>query len=234
MSQLNRAIKQVFRSFGLEISRRQTVPSPLLYHRINLLLDVGANVGQYALSARAEGYANRIVSFEPLPSAHEILTHAAKPDSSWFVHERCALGSLAGETPINISKNSYSSSLLPMLSSHSAAAPDSVYIGAELTNVITLDSIFDRYRRSNERVFLKIDTQGFEKEVLDGASASLNEIMCVQLELSLLPLYESQHLYDYFLEYLKNAGFDLWTIIPGFSDTRTGQLLQFDGVFFRK
>jgi FkbM family methyltransferase len=235
MKLLNTAVKKVFRAVGFNISRlHQPPPDPLVYHQVDLVFDVGANIGQYGMRARDAGYRGRIVSFEPLPLAHELLTQVAKADKCWTVHPRAAVGSRPGKTEINISKNSYSSSILPMLATHSSAAPESVYIGKAATDVITLDSVFKIYRPGNERTFLKIDTQGFERVVLEGAERSLPQIIGVQLELSTVPLYENQSLYGHFLDYFEDRGFALWSLIPGFTDPGTGRMLQFDGIFVRE
>ena len=239
MSLLKTIVKKSFHAAGFDVSRIRRVPaprppSPLVHHGIELLFDVGANAGQYAMLTRTEGYDGRIVSFEPLPDAFEALARNAASDPLWTVHERCALGAVPGEAELNIAGNSYSSSLLPMLHTHSDAAPDSVYVAKALTKVITLDSVFDRYRTRGEKVFVKIDTQGFEAEVLKGASECLRQVYALELELSLVPLYENQQLYDYFLALLSESGFFLWSLSPVFSDQRTGQSLQVDGVFVRK
>src|SRR5688572_23878121 len=83
---------------------------------------------------------------------------------------RAAVGAAPGQTEINIAGNSASSSLLPMLKSHSDAAPQSAIVGRTPTDVIPLDSVFDLYYREGRRVFLKIDTQGYERPVLEGAT----------------------------------------------------------------
>jgi FkbM family methyltransferase len=232
---LKRAIKRSLQQRGIRFSQMRYAdpPSPLVALGIDLVFDVGANVGQFARNAREEGYRNTIVSFEPLSDAHGLLIQSAGGDERWIVHERCALGAAPGEANMNVAQNSFSSSLLPMLATHSDAAPESVYIGHDLTRVITLDSVFDHYGVGSDRVFLKIDTQGYEKQVLDGARASLPRIMAVQLELSVVPLYESQSLYRHFFAFFEEAGFTLWSLSPGFTDRRTGQLLQFDAVFVR-
>jgi FkbM family methyltransferase len=227
-------VKGGFRKFGLSVSKAiEPPPAPFLHARTDLLLDVGANIGQYARLTRAQGYKNRLVSFEPLPDAHTALVKAARSDKAWIIHPRCAVGAEVGETDINVAKNSYSSSVLPMLAAHASADPDSIYVGKERTQVVTLDSIFPMYYHGSENVFLKIDTQGYEKRVLEGAKQSLKHIKGVQLELSIVPLYESEQLYDYFFEFFKEHGFTLWSLIPGFADKTTGRLLQFDGVFLR-
>ena len=230
-------IKYIFNTFGLNISktpRAVNLPTnPLIYHKIQLVFDVGANIGQYAIESRHQGYKGKLISFEPLPEAHKILIANSKDDPLWTVHKRVAIGSNPGQTEINISENSVSSSILPMLKSHFLAAPNSAYIGKTFTDVITLDSVFDMYRKANEKSFLKIDTQGFEKEVLEGCVKNLGNIFAVQLELSIVALYDNQSLYKEFLSFFDVNGFFLWSIIPGFQNSDTGQLLQFDAIFVR-
>lgn len=232
---LNKAIKKIFEIAGLKLSRIENAsPIPLTQQKFELLFDVGANTGQYAQARRKGGYKGQIVSFEPLPEAYEILTHNSHSDLLWSTHHRCAIGASPGEAEINISQNSASSSLRPMLHAHSSAAPESVYIGKAKTEVITLDSIFSTYRRNQEKTFLKIDTQGFESEVLKGVEGNLRNISAVQLELSTIPLYEGQNLYKYFFDFFEENDFILWSLIPGFANRSTGQLLQFDAVFVRQ
>jgi hypothetical protein len=96
-----------------------------------------------------------------------------------------------------------------------------------------LDSVVNQYRRNNEKTFLKIDTQGFEKEVLNGLSLNLENILAIQLELSITPLYENQELYEYFFSFFKKNNFRLWNLIPGFFNPQTGELLQFDAIFVK-
>lgn len=235
MRTLKAVVKDTFRAVGLDISiMANRPPSALLHHQTDLLFDVGANIGQYALRSRKEGYRGRIVSFEPLPDAYATLLEKSKKDPLWTIHERCAVGSGPSEAEINISKNSFSSSLRGMLSSHSSAAPESLYIGKAKTNVIALDSVFELYSKPGDRIFLKIDTQGFETEVLNGVCDHLRNVNLVQLELSVIPLYENQDPYRYYLDFFEKNGFILWSLIPGFSHPSTGQLLQFDAVFVNK
>ena len=99
--------------------------------------------------------------------------------------------------------------------------------------MVTVDSIFAKYCKPGEKVFLKIDTQGFEGEVLNGAQNVLHQIAIVQLEMSIVPLYVGQRLYDYFFSFFKERGFFLWSLERGFYDPISGQHLQFDGTFVR-
>ena len=80
---------------------------------------------------------------------------------------------------------------------------------------------------------MKIDTQGYEDRVLKGATELLNRTTGVQLELSLIPLYKGQLLYDEIIKKLEAIGFELWSINPVFTEPVTGRLLQVDATFFR-
>jgi FkbM family methyltransferase len=200
---------------------------------IDLILDVGANIGQFAREIRAFGYAGRIVSFEPLADAHRSLAEAASNDGAWQVHPRCAIGDRDGEIAINVSANSVSSSLLPMTDAHVGAAGASAYVGRETVPLKRLDGAAGSYLESAVHPFLKIDTQGFEWQVLDGAALSLPRLRGVLCELSLVELYEGQRLWREVVERLENAGFTLWNLQPGFADPRDGRTLQIDAVFFR-
>jgi FkbM family methyltransferase len=200
---------------------------------IDLVLDVGANAGQFAREIRAFGFAGRIVSFEPLSDAHRLLLEAAADDDQWQVHPRCALGDRDGEITINVSANSVSSSLLPMTGAHVGAAGASAYVGRETVPLFRLDAAAHAYLAAARHPFLKIDTQGFEWQVLDGAAESLPRFRGVLCELSLVELYEGQHLWRDVIERLERGGFTLWNVQPGFADPRDGRTLQIDAVFFR-
>lgn len=200
---------------------------------VDLVLDVGANSGQFASKLRSLGYAGRMVSFEPLSIAHRELENAAGRDPLWTVHDRCAIGALDGEAVINIAGNYLSSSILPMLESHLSAAPGSVYVGVEKVPVYRLDTAAPPYLEKSRKPLLKIDTQGYEWHVLDGAAEILPRITGVLCELSLIPLYEGQHLWLDVIKRLEAEGFTLWAIFGGFTDKRYGRTLQVDALFLR-
>jgi FkbM family methyltransferase len=205
----------------------------LALHRIELVIDVGANDGGYGRHLRQGGYRGPIVSFEPLPDAHAKLVQQARGDMSWTVAPAGALGEQAQEVDIHIAGNSKSSSLLTMLESHRQAAPQSVTIGTHRVQVRRLDDIELSPLRTANRMLLKVDTQGYEIPVLRGATNTLGRCAGVQLEMSLVPLYEGQALYRDLIGWLEARGFVLWALLPGFSDPTTGRMLQADGVFFR-
>ena len=200
---------------------------------IDLLIDVGANKGQYALSRRTSGYRGEILSFEPLSAAHARLLALARSDPNWTIADRMALGDRSGHIEINLAGNSASSSLLPMLDTHLAVAPHSRYIGKETVLLRRLDDVLQS-KVDGRNIFLKLDVQGFESYVLNGAENILAKIIGLQLEMSLLPLYEGEVLMPEMSQLLRARGFGLWDLQPGLRDPGTGRLLQVDAVFTRQ
>lgn len=197
------------------------------------VLDVGANTGQFGSALREWGYCGRILSFEPLSGAHGALLRNTQHDSSWDVAPRCAIGSKEEMARLNISANSVSSSLLGISDKHVSSAPESKYVGTESVHVFPLDSIVPGLCDDDQTFFLKIDTQGFEESVLDGAGKTLVRCRAVQLELSLTQLYSSRFLFQDGLTRMNQAGFSVFAIYPGFLDRTTGQTLQADVIFVR-
>lgn len=201
-------------------------------YKINKILDVGANVGNYGVDMRTNGYSNELISFEPMKKAFEQLKSKADGDAKWKI-QHFALGDKNEISEINISENSLSSSINEMLPQHENSAPESKYIGTEEIQVKTLDSIFDEICSKDDNIFLKIDTQGFEKNVLEGAEKSLEYIDTVQVEMSLTPLYKNETLYTDLIDLLSKKGYSLVHVEHVFSDPETGRLLQVDGIFHR-
>lgn len=233
-------VRKIARHLGVELTRylpsnssASQLARVLDMTGINLVFDIGANEGQFAREIREYGYTGQIVSFEPLSSAREKLSTLASLDPNWEVHGQTAVGDRDGEIEINISGNSVSSSILPMLDSHSSAEVGSAYIDSERVPIARLDSIAGCYLSSESKLLIKIDTQGFEWQVLDGARETLQQACGVLCELSLVPLYEDQRLWRDIVDRLDAEGFMLWALQKGFTDPRTGQSLQMDGIFLR-
>jgi len=205
----------------------------LACRNVTVVFDIGANVGQFGKELRLVGYRGRIVSFEPLSSAHARLTNAAKGDANWIVAPRMAVGSSDGLADINVSGDSVSSSVLDMLDVHVEAAPDSVYIGRERTVLRKLDTLARDYLEDGDVLFVKADVQGCEAQVLEGARDLFPRIVGLHLELALVPCYRGQVDFDQVTQALRSAGFSLWLLSPGTVDEHTGRQLQVDTVFFR-
>ena len=226
--------------FGLDVKKFIPGSSPsaqlkvsLAKFNIDIVFDVGANTGQFGKELRSSGYDGQIVSFEPLSEAYMHLKNLCDTDKKWTAHPRCAVGERAGFVTINVAGNSASSSLLPMLDSHILAAPHTAYIGKEEVEIQMLDSIIPGYLDGFKNPLLKIDTQGYEWAVLDGSKEVLSLMMGVVLEMSLVPLYEGQHLWGEIIERLEGLGFSLWALQPEFIDPCDGRTLQVNGIFYR-
>lgn len=233
-------LRRAANSIGFDIHRHRPEASEngrlaamLASHGVDLVLDVGANIGQFARALRESGYRGRLVSFEPLSTAHAQLLRASQDDARWEIAPRAAIGNHEGEVEMHIAGNSVSSSALGMLDSHDKAAPGATYVGSERVRVSRLDTIARDYLQPETVPFLKIDTQGYEDRVLDGAPDLLVKARGLQLELSFIPLYEGQQLFDALVERLRSLGFSIWAIWPGFSDPVSGRMLQVDVTFFR-
>jgi FkbM family methyltransferase len=236
---LKSTVRRFLRSWGWDLMRFSPNRHPdarmrwlLERHHIDLVLDVGANAGQYGVSLRNLGYAGRIVSFEPLSAAFAKLQAASQGDAVWE-SRRCALGAERGEAELNIAGNSQSSSILNMLSEHTEACPASRYVGKETVPLCRLDDEFAAVRRGAARVMLKLDTQGYELQVLTGGTATLDAAVLVSVEMSLTPLYEGAPSFLELHRLLIERGFVMAMIEPVFSDPATGRLLQVDGVYLR-
>jgi FkbM family methyltransferase len=234
----NAIFRRLFHAIGMDIRRLKYTEEGILRDLLGVLqpsavLDVGANVGQYARMLRSAGYAGTIVSFEALESAHAILTKQACDDALWRVAPCAALGRTSGPTQINVAGNSVSSSLLSMSASHVAAAPNSRYVDRKMIQMVSLDSVLPSLLPIPGELFLKIDTQGYEEEILRGANETLASVSAVQLEVSMIQLYEGAPTLSRVFELMGNLGFEAFQMIPGFRDESTGRLLQFDGIFVR-
>lgn len=234
-------LKSVFGWFGYEIISSERLfrldPSNarmefFRQYGINALFDVGANVGRFGSELRQGGYKGKIVSFEPLGKAFAALKERSAGDPLWKVHNT-AIGDFNGESTLNVAANIDSSSLLDMMPIHLAMAPESQYIGTEKVPVNRLDKVFDQHYSAGDKVFLKVDTQGFEREVFAGAEGCLDKIIGVQVELSVEPLYKDSILLGDMFNYLYSKGFILVSIEAAFADQTSKRVMQFDGIFFR-
>jgi FkbM family methyltransferase len=170
---------------------------------INCVLDVGANRGQYALELRGIGFTGQIVSFEPIRREFALLQEAFKGDPKWKGY-RLALGSAEGSATINIPR-------LTVLSSLLAPLRDDPEVELEEIEMRRLDRLFADAIRAvpHPKVFLKMDTQGYDVEIFKGAEGCIETICGLQSEISVQPLYKGMPRYLDALRTYEEAGFDL-------------------------
>jgi FkbM family methyltransferase len=215
-------------------SEQSIIRSLLTATRPVAVLDVGANVGQFASTVRQSGYAGTIVSFEAIPAVHAQLKAQAGQDPRWVVAPCAALGRESKQIEINVAGNSVSSSLLPMHAAHQKIAPDSAYVGKQVVQMRRLDRLCEGLVPRDGSLFLKVDTQGYEKEVLEGAHELLPRIAAMQVELSLIPLYEGAPTLVDMVSYIESRGFEMFNLVPGYKDLVSGRVIQVDGFFVRR
>lgn len=228
-------VRRLVNRAGFDVVRDPTrqFATALQQHGVTTVIDIGANVGQFGESLRRTGFTGRIHSVEPLQVAYDQLSARVRAEANWTA-ERAAVSHAPGTVTMNVAGNSVSSSVLPMLGTHAEAAPRSRYVATEEVPATTVDEMAARLGIEPETTLLKIDVQGYEKSVLDGATATLPRFVGVRTELSLTPLYDGQALLAEVVRYLEDAGLELWYVEPGFRDPATRRLLQLDGTFFRR
>lgn len=194
----------------------------------SIVVDVGANTGQYAGELRMAGYDGQILSIEPLDDAYLQLRQRTEGDHRWQCLQ-CALGAESTQAVIHVSANSMSSSLASMSREHLQAAPESVTIREQAVNVRRFDELAELV--DQHRIFLKIDTQGFEEQVLEGLGDRWVDLVAIQLETSHLPLYDGAWLHSQVMAYFEARGWEPVFVERGFTDARTGRVLQSDWIF---
>jgi len=234
-----RPFRKLLRRFGLDyvkapIEHWQRIATMLEDAGVTVLLDAGANEGQYVGYLRNAGWTGRIVSFEPVAAVHAKLSANAARDPAWEVAPAMALGAEEGEAEIIVSNETDMSSMLPLKDEILRVSPSSAAAGKETVTVRPLDAVFADHVGAADRAFLKIDTQGYERAVLDGAAKTLPKLAGLQVELSLTPLYEGEADWRALVDRIEAAGFDLSFVLPGYYDRHLKRMLQFDGVFMRR
>jgi FkbM family methyltransferase len=196
-------------------------------------LDVGASVGQTGFALRAGGYRGRIVSFEPQTEAFRELARVAGNDDAWECR-KVAIGDRRSNVQVNISSNSWSSSLLPMSERHRRASPGSAYADSEEVQLFRLDDLRAELVRKDDRLYLKLDVQGYEAQAIAGAAETLRQTVVVEAEVSLVELYAGQALMSDFVTLMRGHNFFPLHLAPEFRDPATGELLQLNVWFARK
>jgi len=230
------ALRKIGNKFGVDVKMtdEEILIKQIVHNGIDMIFDIGANTGQFGEIIYKLGYKGKMVSFEPLTSAYDVLVSNSKSIDGWKPAERCAVGDTDGEIEMHISENSISSSAMNMLEEHENAAPNSKYVGVEKAKVYKLDTIFEKYAEDCKNILVKIDTQGFEEKVFNGSVKSMNKIKGLYLEMSLVKLYEGQILFKDLYERIISNGFGMYGIQPAFVNKETGRVLQVDATFFRE
>lgn len=193
----------------------------------DLVLDVGANVGQFGRRMRRLGYTGEMVSFEPDPRAWPSLEAACRADGRWRCHN-FGLGAEPGVLELNATAMSTTSSFLPPIAQSPADTRVSV-------PVHRLDDVFAQVasHTSARRILLKLDTQGFDLQVVSGAMQTLPLVAGLLSELSIVPIYHGMPSYREALDRYSALGFDLLDLLI-VNRTPDGRALEYDGLMVRR
>jgi FkbM family methyltransferase len=238
-----RAAHALLRRFGVDLVRypgdahrfpdaeRQRI---LAAQSVGLILDVGANAGQFAELVRRNGYSGRIVSFEPLHKPFEELTKRTARDPLWEA-QRLAIGARSGKAVMHVTANSWSSSTRQPLETHLSAA-EMVVVGETTVPVATLDELAGQADWHDHVAYVKLDVQGAELDVLEGAERLLADggVVAVEIEVSLVQLYAGQPLFPDVNAFMQKRGYRVLRVEPEFEDPNTGFVLQLNVTYGRE
>lgn len=230
--------------FGYELIKKRKLNDTLEQHlanllaqqEINLVIDVGANVGQFAKSLRRLGYKGTIASFEPLQQVYRELKASSDLDPGWHAHQ-LALGAEETIATMHCYAGSDFSSMLPVTDfARERFKWRTDHKGVEDVRVRNLSSIWaDTVATSGSptRAFLKLDTQGFDLEVLAGAEDVIDNIHIIQTELSLKSVYAGAPRYLETLAEIERNGFEITGMYPVSRDKQTLAIIEYDCVMSR-
>ena len=234
--------KNIARYFGYEFVKLGRIPYRDIHAHllelfkrldINCVLDVGANMGQYASGLRGGGYQGHIISFEPIRECFDTLIH--QRDDRWQIFNY-ALGDSEQTLDFHIAhKNVFSSFLQPNRYSSEHFWVSARVVRTEKVTVKRLDDIFnDIMPVSNPRVFLKLDTQGYDLEVLQGAGQVMPFVLGLQSEISCKAIYSGMPTHIESLQYIDALGYEITDMYPLAHDKHDMSLLEFDCIFRRR
>jgi FkbM family methyltransferase len=240
---IKRVIQKAARVVGLHVGRYPPVDS-LAYHlktvfrelEIDCVLDVGAHEGEFAGFLRDLDYAGEIVSFEPVASSFAKLCLARSTDKAWRGHN-IALGAEDGELALNIYAGSVFNSFLKPAEHGTTRFRDATQlVRVDKVAVRRLESVIDELLavRPASRIFLKIDTQGYDLEVVRGAGSRLPEIRALQTELAARATYEGMPTLPEALAALDLLGFEVTGLFPVARELDHLRVIEFDCVMCRK
>lgn len=200
---------------------------------IDVILDVGANIGQTGHALRKIGYEGRIISFEPLPECFATLAEHAAKDPLWDVHN-LALSNRGGTAEIGVSQNLVSSSLLPATDALIQAHEPVRYMRHDTVSLARLDRIWSDVVPQGSHVHLKLDVQGAEAAVMNGARGVLAQISTIRMEVAVTEVYEGETILPDMIRKMTVLGFDVIGGWPAWRHPETNEVLHFDMLFRRK
>ncbi len=233
-----RSVQQALHLFGLDVKWHvpqpaHAVPTLLQLYRVDTIFDIGANAGMSGEYFRNLGFSGKIVSFEPVDVYYRQLAQKVAADPRWSC-EKIAIGDQDGEQDINVSGGcGGASSFLPTVGHIEENEPDLAVIGQERVKVETLQSVMARHYPEGDRLFLKIDAQGYERRILESAGSELDRVIGMRIEVSMVRSYEGEPLICDMFPFLYGLGFKLCGLEEAWSNRQTQEVFQLDAVMLR-
>lgn len=194
---------------------------------ITTVLDVGANRGQFAEWLFAYGFKGEVHSFEPLPEAYAALESAARAHRRWAAHA-LALGSTNGQSQLYVGRNDQTSSLNAVDRAAASGIEALDVVGCVSVPVQRLDSWLEVHRIDPARTILKIDVQGSEQDVLEGAGAALDKFQLIQVETAIVPVYRGESRLPVLIDFFHRRSFVVRGLRPVYFHPKTRELMQVD------
>jgi len=195
------------------------------------VIDVGANIGQFAVASAKIFPDVSVHSFEPQPNCVTHLQKNVKRLGNVKIHP-FALGDAEGEVEFHVNQHSHSSSILPLAESHRSAFPNAQEKETISVKVSTLDDVFNSIELKSP-VLLKLDVQGYEAQTLRGGLETLQRVDYVILEASFKQMYEGELLFMDIVGLMEGYGFHFLRPVGWLSNPKTGEILQLDALFER-
>jgi FkbM family methyltransferase len=202
---------------------------------IDLVLDIGANLGEFAIGLRRIGFTGHIVSFEPIPKLAEQLSKQSAHDRKWTVLQ-VALDEEPRVRSLNVAN------FMALTSCRTPSEYGLKRFGAAIESEFELsvqterlDAILARElgHLKQDRVFLKLDTQGSDIDIFRGLGAAEDRIVLLQTELAFAPLYEGVPLFWDAGEFFRRRGFQPSGLFPVCRDPNDHTLVEIDCVMVR-
>jgi len=200
---------------------------------ISLYVDVGANIGQTGYYLRQVGYNGRIESFEPISDVYEKLTATAANYEGWNTH-RAAIGDTDGQTVIKVSQDRVSSSIRKATPVFERIHPKVGTVHEETVDVLTLDTILPRIAGPDDSIFLKLDCQGYERNVMAGITAWLPRIRAVRMEVAVTAVYEGEWTVPDAILWMRKRRFVLAEVESGWRHPKERRAMHFDLLFLNR
>ena len=230
-------IKFILQGFHHKIGlKKDPILKYINYFEIQKIVDVGANIGQFATRINALGYKNEIHSFEPMEHESNLLKRFSKNNKKWFIYNFGIGENYEEQKKIYVSKNSVSSSLLKVNNEHLMAAPKSIQKEVKEINLLSLENalISQINLRKKDPIFLKIDVQGYEMPILRNFEFEKFEIPLILIEASFTKLYKNQEGFNQLINLLYDNNYTIVEMLDSFrSRNKIRNILQTDLVLCR-